>query len=141
MAKLSRAEAREALFGLMFEMEFQAEGDPREIYQRSCENREIPEDAYIRKAFFAILSKCNVIDAVIGKYSKGWKAERLSKVSRSVLRIAVYEMLFEDLIPYSVTINEAVELTKKFDDEKARPFVNGVLNSVKNKLEAEGKTK
>jgi N utilization substance protein B len=57
------------------------------------------------------------------------------------MRLAVYEMLFCEDIPYSVSINEAVELTKKFDDPKAKAFVNGVLNSVKDALEAEGKTK
>jgi len=67
--------------------------------------------------------------------------ERLSRLSRSILRMAVYEMVFESEIPYNVTINEAVELTKKFDDPKARPFVNGVLNSVKNELVANGMTK
>ena len=60
----------------------------------------------------------------------------MSKMSRSVLRLCVYEMLYEKDIPYSVSINEAVELTKKFDDDKARPFVNGILNSVKCELEA-----
>ena len=52
------------------------------------------------------------------------------------MRLAVYEMLFEEKIPSSVSINEAIELTKKFDDPKAKAFVNGVLNSVKNELEA-----
>ena len=130
MAKLSRTEAREALFGLMFEMEFQAEGDPKEIYERSCENRDIPSDTYIKKAFFGILSKCNVIDAVIGKYSKGWKAERLSKVSRSILRIAVYEILFEDDIHPNISISQAVSLVVKFGEDKAKQFVNGVLSGV-----------
>ena len=73
---------------------------------------------------------------MIGKHSKGWKTERMTRLSRSVLRLCVYEMLFEKDIPYSVSINEAIELTKKFDDEKARPFVNGILNSVKNELES-----
>ena len=54
------------------------------------------------------------------------------------MRLSVYEMLFEESIPKSVSINEAVELTKKFDDPKARAFVNGVLNSVKNELEENG---
>jgi N utilization substance protein B len=54
------------------------------------------------------------------------------------MRLAVYEMLFEEKIPNSVSINEAIELTKKFDDPKAKAFVNGVLNSVKNELEGNG---
>ena len=72
---------------------------------------------------------------VIGKHSRGWKTERMSKLSRSILRLCVYEMLYEE-IPHNVSINEAVELCKKFDDDKARPFVNGILNSVKQDLSA-----
>ena len=60
----------------------------------------------------------------------------MSKLSRSILRLCVYEMLYIDDIPYAVSINEAVEISKKFDDDKARPFINGILNSVKNQLEA-----
>ena len=74
------------------------------------------------------------IDATIGEHAHGCKTQRLSRVSRAILRLAVYELLYEKDIPASVTINEAVELSKKYDEEKARAFVNGVLNSVKNSL-------
>jgi len=138
MAKITRAEAREALFGLMFEMEFQVDGDPNQIYERSCLNREIPEDAYIKKAFFGILSKCEVIDAVISKYSKGWRADRLSRVSRSILRIAVYEILFEDDIHPNISISQAVALVVKYGEDKAKQFVNGVLSGLFKDWESNG---
>ena len=141
MGVLKRREAREIVVGLLFETEFRSDENYADIYNASTEDRQIPEDDYIKNAYFTVNEKKEEIDALIGDNASGWKTHRLTKLSRSVLRLAVYEMLFEDSIPYSVTINEAVELTKKFDDEKARPFVNGVLNSVKNKLEAEGKTK
>ena len=141
MGVLKRREAREIVVGLLFETEFRSDENYADIFNASVEDRQIPEDDYIKNAYFAVNEKKEEIDALIGDNASGWKTHRLTKLSRSVLRLAVYEMLFEDSIPYSVTINEAVELTKKFDDEKARPFVNGVLNSVKNKLEAEGKTK
>ncbi len=130
MAKITRSEAREALFELMFEMEFQSEGDPNQIYTRSCENRDIPNDAYIKRAFFGILSKSEVIDAVISKYSKGWRADRLSKVSRSILRIAVYEILFEEDIHPNISISQAVSLVVKYGEDKAKQFVNGVLSGL-----------
>ena len=59
----------------------------------------------------------------------------MSRLSRSVLRMCVYEMLYEE-IPHSVSINEAIEICKKYDDDKARPFVNGILNSVMKSIEA-----
>ena len=137
MSALKRREAREIVIGLLFESEFRADENYVEIFARSCEEREIPDDLFIKNAYYTIFEKQEEIDECIGKHSHGWKISRLSKLSRSILRLAVYEMLFEEEIPYSVTINEAVELTKKFDDEKARPFVNGILNSVKNTLEAD----
>ena len=100
------------------------------------ENREIEDSEYVKCAFFTVCEKREEIDALIGEHAQGWKTQRLTNVSRSILRLAVYEMLYDDSIPYSVSINEAVELAKKFDDEKARPFINGVLNSVKSALEA-----
>ncbi|MBE6583393.1 MAG: transcription antitermination factor NusB [Ruminococcaceae bacterium] len=138
MAKITRAEAREALFGLMFEMEFQTEGDPNQIYERSCQNRDIPSDAYIKKAFFGILSRNDVIDSVISKYSKGWRADRLSKVSRSVLRIAVYEILFEDDIHPNISISQAVGLAVKYGEDRSKQFVNGVLSGLFKDWESNG---
>ena len=138
---MTRREAREAVFGLLFESEFRKEESAEEIYYSSVENREIGEDAYIKKAYFTVVEKKDEIDTLIGKHSNGWKTGRLTVVSRSVLRLCVYEMLYEDGIPYNVSINEAVELSKKYDDEKARPFVNGVLNSIKNELEGKGGSK
>ena len=133
---MTRKEAREAVFGLIFETEFRSEETAEDIYESSVENREIGDDEYIKSAFFTVCEKRDEIDAIIGDHADGWKTNRLTNVSRSILRLAVYEMLYDESIPYSVSINEAVELAKKFDDEKARPFINGVLNSVKSALEA-----
>ena len=135
MSNLSRREARETVLGLLFESEFRADESSTEIFAISREDREIPADVYVEKAYFAICEHREEIDAMIGNHAKGWKTSRLSKLSRSILRLAVYEMLYETEIPYSVSINEAVELAKKYDEDRARPFINGVLNSVKDELE------
>ena len=142
MAKISRRQIREVLVGLLFETEFRSDEDVNAIFALACEDseREIPNDEYLNRAYFGIYENLERIDAVIGEHSKGWKTERMSKLSRSILRLCVYEMLYEE-IPYSVSINEAVELSKTFDDDKARPFVNGILNSVKNALEESGQAK
>ena len=138
MSGIKRREARELVIALLFETEFKDGDNVSEIYELSAENREIPDDGYIKRAYFGVCENKEKIDELIGKNSRGWKTNRLSKLSRSVMRLAVYEMLFEEKIPNSVAINEAIELTKKFDDPKAKAFVNGVLNSVKNELEADG---
>ena len=137
---MTRREARDAVFGLLFESEFRSEESKEEIYGSSSENREIPNDDYVKDTYYAVRDKLDESDAIIGENSNGWRTDRLGNVSRSILRLAVYEMKYVDSIPYNVTINEAIELAKKYDDEKARPFINGVLNSVKNSLgeKAEG---
>ena len=134
---MTRREAREELMKLLFESEFRAEEDVKEVYATSKENRELADDEYINRAYFGIMEKKEEIDKVIGENAHGWRTDRLGRVSRAVLRIGVYELMYEDDIPHSVTINEAVELIKKYDDKKARPFVNGVLNSVKDKYTTE----
>lgn len=131
---MTRKEAREELFNLLFETDFRTDESAEQIFATSTENREIREDEYIRRAYFAIAEKKEEIDATIGEHAHGWKTSRLGRISRAILRIGVYELMWENDIPSSVTINEAVELSKKYDDEKARPFVNGVLNSVKDSL-------
>lgn len=135
MSGLKRREAREQVVGLLFESEFKTDEKSEEVYATSAENREIPEDEYIRRTYFGVCDNRERIDELIGAHSHGWKTHRLTRLSRSIMRLAVYEMLFEEDIPYSVSINEALELTKKFDDPKAKAFVNGVLNSVKETLE------
>lgn len=71
-----------------------------------------------------------VIDGVLTDYLKGWKIERLSKVDREVLRLAVYEMIYRDDVPPKVVINEAIELSKHFGTEESGKFVNGVLGKL-----------
>ena len=140
---MTRREQREAVLELLFETEFKKDESAEEIFALASLNREFTPEAgsYIKDVYFDLLEKLEEIDAMIGKCTSGWKTQRLSKLSRSIMRLCVYELLYRDDIPTNVSINEAVELSKKFDDTKARAFVNGVLNGVKNLIEAEGKPK
>ena len=132
---MTRREAREAVFGLLFETEFRSDEAIESIYKTSTENREIPDDPYIREVYFGVMNKGSELDALIEKHAKGWTLSRMSRVSRTVLRLATYEMMYmQDKVPVRVSINEAIELSKKFDSEKARGFINGILNAVKNDL-------
>ncbi len=140
--KESRRAAREAVMALLFETEFH-ESEPAEtIYNRAAETRTVDtadrEGRYIRAAYMGIMENLPVIDALIGRHATGWRTGRLSRISRAVLRLGVYELAFDEKIPAPIAINEAVELSKKYDDPKARAFVNGVLNAVKNELAENG---
>ena len=86
-------------------------------------------DKYIKKAFVGIFEKADEIDALISENARGWKIGRLSKVTLAIIRISVYEMLYAD-IPVSISINEAIELAKKYADDSAPSFVNGILNTI-----------
>jgi len=131
---VSRREARKEIVGLIFETEFKADESVEEILSLAISDRELPDDEYIKKVYLGICEKREEIDAIINNHAHGWKTQRMTRVSLSVLRLCIYEMVYEK-IPCAVAINEAVELAKLFDDDKAKGFINGILNSVKEELE------
>lgn len=130
--RAARRQAREEVFRLLYETEFHEGESPEDIWSRAVEVREInTEDAYLRRTYFGVMEHLTEIDELVGSCAKGWKTRRLSRVSRAVLRLGTYEVAFAKNIPTAVAINEAVELSKRFDEPRARAFVNGVLNAVK----------
>ncbi len=133
--KSARTRARETAFGLLYESEFHHDVAPEAIFDLAVADRDLDGDnQYLREVYFGTMSHMEEIDALVGRHAKGWKTNRLSRVSRAILRLATYEMMYVHDVPPAVAINEAVELTKQFDDPKARAFINGVLNAVKNEL-------
>ena len=137
----AKRQARQVVFELLYETEYHPESTPEEIFALAVEDRDIDaENPYIQRVYFGIMSQKEELDALIGRHARGWKTNRLSRISRAVLRLGAYELAFMEGVPAPVAINEAVELSKKFDDPKARAFINGVLNAVKNEL-AEGGVK
>lgn len=137
--KEARRAAREAVLALLFETEYHKGEEPEAIFLRAAEARDIdPNDKYIRTEYMGIMENLSTIDALLGRHAKGWRTDRLSRVSRAVLRLGTYEIVYAEKIPAPIAINEAVELAKKFDDPKARAFINGVLNAIKNELEQNG---
>lgn len=126
---MTRREAREALFALLFEMSFCTAEERSDLYRNECEWQTLEENEYVATGYAGVLLNLKAIDEKIAGASKGWKLSRLSKVTLSILRLATYEFCYTTL-PYSIAINEAVEIAKKFDDDKAPAFVNGVLNKI-----------
>ena len=141
---MSRKKAREIVLCLVFEKEYRRDSGCEKLYQDLIELAESGEDLhgfkdeltgddkeYIKSTFFGIFDNLEQIDDVISGSIIGWKYSRISKISMALLRIAVYEIMNggDDVSP-AVAINEAVELSKIYDDSKAYGFVNGVLGSV-----------
>lgn len=126
---LSRREAREQAFILLFEKNF-FDGSLSEIIDRAVEAREYQRDGFAETLAGGAAEHMEEIDGTVERYLKGWNKNRISKVAISLLRLATYEMLYEDSIPISVSINEAVELAKKFGGQEDASFINGVLGGV-----------
>ena len=127
---MNRKTARENAFILLFEVACKNDETAEEIYQKATEIRELEVDEYVKTVFFGAYANRRALDEVIEDALIGWKKERMSVTSKAILWLAVYEMMFVEDIPHKVSINEAIELSKKYDDEKVYSFVNGVLNRV-----------
>ena len=130
---LNRRESREAVLGLVYELDYNKDISTQELYQNALELREIEGNDFMRETFFGVCENLADIDALISEMSEGWKTERISKVSMAVMRLCTYELKCT-AVPFNIAINEAIELVKKYDDEKAKGFVNGVLNSIAEEL-------
>ena len=126
---MSRHSERETVFTLLFEYTFYEGADPVTFLSSREVANETEYSEYVRITFINTLSSLPEIDGQITEFAHGWKVGRMSKVTRSILRLAVYEMLFTDTPPKAV-INEAVELSKEYDDGKAPSFINGILNNI-----------
>lgn len=127
---LTRREEREQAFILLFEKSFNPETEINELYETAVENEIIEESAFSKTLADKVTENIAEIDAVIEKYSVKWKMSRISKVSLAVMRLAICEMQYFDDIPVGVSINEAVELCKKYAAKDDYSFVNGILSSV-----------
>lgn len=132
MKKQTRSEAREALFTQVFQLSTQRDNmdEARELMLE-----EIPECeqniGYITDVTNGIMEhESEIIDTINRNLKNGWTFKRLSKASRTILKIAIYEIKYCDDVPPKVAINEAVNLAKKYCDEKEPSFINGVLGSV-----------
>lgn len=123
----SRHELREAVFKILFQIE-NTELDYKELLE--LEQEEIANSSYVNNTLTEIIDKLEEIDNIISNNLKDWKLERLSKMDRQILRISAYEILHSD-IPYKVSINEAVELSKKYSEkDESYKFINGVLKGI-----------
>ena len=130
---MNRKSARENAFILLFENAIKSitkDETPEEIYAKATEIRGLEVDDYVRRVFFGAIENAQIISETVESCLVGWKKERVSFVSRAIITLSTYELMFMEDIPARVSINEAIELAKKYDEEKAYSFVNGVLNKV-----------
>ena len=129
---MNRTAMRELAFKLIYEMEVQKEGTEEEV-NIFLENNSITDENvinYLNDSVNGLKEHSSEIDELISKNLKdNWSLNRISKINLSLIKLAIYEMLYKE-IPYKVAINEVVELAKKYADDSAPVFINGILASV-----------
>ena len=149
---MSRKTARTAAMQMIFEKVSGGQGGEetlRMVYDELRENgvpgirnigRSEPDEedrAYIMRAFDGVLSHRDEIDELIEKTAKGWALDRMALVDLTILRLAVWEILYDPEVPGNVSIAEAMELTERYSDPDDKPFVNGVLGTIVREHEGE----
>ena len=155
---MTRRQLRENIFKILFKLEFNSVDEMPEQLQFSLDNIGDTDDedavvkpvaivsveeeetkqnavsdkdaAYITDKTNKIIGLISEIDAIIKEVSSGWQLDRIGKAELAILRLAIYEMKYDEDVPFKVAINEAVELSKIYCNEDAKGFVNGVLAKV-----------
>lgn len=133
---MKRTELRENIFKLLFVSMFAEKEEMPEqlkLYFEGMEKLAENDQTYMEEKVGNVLEKENEIDGILNGISKGWKTTRMSRVDLTILRLAVYEILFDEDVPTGVAINEAVELGKQFGGDDSAAFINGILGKVADK--------
>lgn len=130
---MTRRTLRETIFRILFKYEFNSMDEMKEQIKYSIndvENISEEDETYIIDKTNKILSLINDIDEIIKDISDGWNIERIGKAELAILRLAIFEIKYDEDVPHKVAINEAVELSKIYCNDEARRFVNGLLAKV-----------
>lgn len=132
---MSRTELREHIFRMLFRVEFNNAEEMKEqeqFYFDELEEATGKDQEYILNKYRAIDEKKEEIDKLLNEVTEGWKTTRMNRVDLTILRLATYEIKWDEDVPTGVAINEAVELAKKYSSDDGPAFVNGVLAKVAN---------
>lgn len=130
---MRRSTLRRHVFSMLFRVEFHDAAElPQqdELYCQTLETAQEQDILYLRERVKAVVDKLPLLDARLEEISAGWSLERIGKVELTILRLALYEILYDEQIPNAVAVNEAVELAKTFGGDSSYSFVNGVLSKV-----------
>lgn len=134
----SRRRSRELAMQALFYMD-KCRDNSEEILKLFCDNFNPAEDIipFFERLVRGVARSEQEIDSIIERFSSNWKINRMSCVDRNIMRIAVYELLWCDDIPAKVSINEAIDIGKKYGTEESGPFINGILDSIRDAIEKE----
>jgi len=130
-----RRQARELAVQVLFHLEFSPD-DPGKVFDLICENFQAPEPIrdFSKRLVLGVCGKKGRLDRAIGQASRNWRIDRMTRLDRSILRLAAFEMMFVPDIPAKVSLDEAVEIGKKFGSEDSGRYINGVLDNIYNSI-------
>jgi N utilization substance protein B len=138
----TRRQARELAMQALFYMDMQKDASEEMLgHFCGCFCPSKKSRPFLMKLVNGVLGTKGQIDGLVERFSQNWKIDRMSSVDRNVMRIAVYELLYCDDIPPKVSINEAVDIGKKFGTQESGAFINGIMDSIRGALEKEGALK
>lgn len=132
---MGRSEIRQHIFKMLFVIEFNDREELEEqigFYFEKVEELSEKNQEYMRTKVEAIVEKLEEIDQLINECSTGWKTTRMNRVDLTILRLATYEIKWDEEVPTGVAINKAVELAKKYSSDEGPSFINGILAKVAN---------
>lgn len=129
-----RKSAREKLLKILYRFDFLEKGKIEEVIEEEVKDKNVDRE-YIQEMVNGILTHKSELDAQINRISNRWKVDKMNPVDRNILRIGCYELIFKADIPIKVSINEAVELAKKYGGERSPAFVNGILDKIARELQ------
>ena len=134
-----RSLAREIAMKMLYAASLGGGGTMEEVLEQSeqADTLSGSDKTFLENLVAGVTDRQEELDAVIGKYAQGWALNRLGKVDLTILRMAVYELMCMPEIPVGATINEAVELAKRYAEDKSSGFINGILGSAARELRSE----
>jgi len=134
----TRRKSRELALQALYQAELAGQNGLQD-FEEFCAHFQVNKKAipYAKKLTEGVQGKGDVLNKLISKYAENWRLERMSLIDRNILRLAVYEVHYQDDVPISVAINEAVEIAKRYSTDDSGPFINGVLDAMA-KEEASG---
>ena len=134
---MSRSKARQVAMCMLYSELLGGAETPADVCEKIEERDALDQEdlLYVEQVVAGVQAHAADVDALIGEHAVGWSLERIARVDLSILRVAVYEMLYRDDVPVGASINEAVELAKRYGGEKSFAFINGILGAISRRPE------
>lgn len=130
-----RRRSRESALQVLYQLDITKQDAIRALAQwKECFSLNQEQDEFVERIVLGVLKRCQEIDRLIEQYSEHWRFDRMTVIDRNILRMAAFELLYCEEIPPKVTLNEAIDLGKRYGSEDSGSFINGILDRIQNEF-------